>query len=299
MKKSLAVAICFSLMPLCAVAQNDTASVIAPGAELTKVQGGFGFTEGPTADSAGNVFFTDISNNRIHQLTIDGKLSIVREPTNRANGLIFDEQGNLIACEGGGKQVTAMSPDGKITVLADSYDGRPLNSPNDVWIDNNGGIYFTDPNYGNADNLTQDGEHVYYLSAANRAAGKKDLVRVVSDMGKPNGIIGTPDNKQLYIADTQLRKIFVFDINNDGTLGPKKEFIDSGSDGMTLDEQGNLYLTWMGGVSIYNPKGEKLHLIETAEMPTNVGFGGKDHKTLYITARTNLYSVAMTVKGQQ
>ena len=277
-----------------AEAQSKESGLIAPGAKLVKVRGEFGFIEGPAADKNGNLFFTDINNNRIHRLDLEGALSIVREPTNRANGLIFDEHGNLLACEGGGKRVTSMAPDGSLTVLAHEYKGKPLNAPNDLWIDNKGGIYFTDPNYSGADNLTQDGEHVYYLSA-----DRKTLTRMVSDMGKPNGIVGTPDNRRLYIADTGLRKIFVFAINADGTLGPKQEFVDSGSDGMTLDEQGNLYITWTGGVGIYNSAGKQLDLIRVPEMPANVGFAGKSHDTLFITARTGLYSIQMAVKGQR
>jgi gluconolactonase len=275
-------------------AQTNDSSLIDPGAKLVKVRGGFGFVEGPVADKSGNLFFTDINNNRIHKLDLDGTLSVVREPTNRANGLIFDKRGNLIACEGGGKRVTSMAPDGSLTVLAHEYSGKPLNAPNDLWIDNKGGIYFTDPNYSGADNLTQDGEHVYYLSA-----DRKTLKRVVSDMSKPNGIIGTPDNRRLYVADTGLRKIFAFAINADGSLGPKQELIDSGSDGMTQDAQGNIYNTWIGGVGIYNSAGKQLELFRIPEMPANVGFAGKNHDTLFITARTGLYSIQMAVKGQR
>ncbi|MEX1033868.1 MAG: SMP-30/gluconolactonase/LRE family protein [Cellvibrionaceae bacterium] len=295
MKRTLsAVIAAFALIHLGAIAQNESTSLIAPGVELVKVRGDFSFIEGPVADEAGNLYFTDIPNNRIHKLDTEGKLTIVREQSNGANGLIFDADGNLLACEGRGKRVTSMAPDGTITVLAQDYNDKEFNSPNDLWIDDKGGIYFTDPNYGEPDNLTQDGEHVYYLWPDG-----KSVNRVVSDMGKPNGIVGTADNKLLYIADTGLRKVFVFNINNDATLGPKREFIDSGSDGMTLDEQGNLYITWIGGVGIYNPEGERLHFIETAEMPTNVGFAGEDHQTLYITARTSLYALQMAVKGLQ
>ena len=275
-----------------AFAQSESASLIAPGAQVKKLHGDFAFVEGPVADREGNLFFSDIYSSRIHKWSLDGELSTVREDTNRANGLTFDKAGNLIACEGGGKRLTSMLPDGNITVLAETYQNKPLNSPNDVWIDINGGMYFTDPNYSGEENLTQDGEHVYYLSA-----DKKQLSRVVSDMGKPNGIIATPDNSRLYIADTGLRKVFVFDINDDATLGPKQVFADSASDGMTMDELGNLYITWGGEVGIYNPEGTRLESIAVPENPANVAFAGKDRNILFITARTGLYSLQMTVKG--
>lgn len=286
-----AIAIC---MHSTLLAQEVTGNPVASDAELKRVQDRFAFTEGPVADEQGNLYFTDLGNSRIHKLTTDGRLSVVRENTNRANGLAFDDEGRLIACEGGAKRVTAMSPDGSITVLADSYRGKPLNSPNDLWIDDQGGIYFTDPNYGDPANLTQDGEHVYYLPP-----NGGELRRVVSDMSKPNGIIGTPDNKHIYIADTALQKVFIFDVQEDGSLGPKKDFVDSGSDGLTLDEKGNLYTTWREGVAIYNSAGEQIELIEISPMPTNVAFAGKDHQTLYITARPSVYSIEMAVKGQR
>lgn len=286
-----AVSLC---MHFTAQAEEGSVSPIAPGAELREVRGGFAFTEGPVADAQGNLYFTDLGNSRIHHLSLNGELSLVRENTNRANGLAFDEEGRLLACEGGAKRLSAMATDGSITVLVDSYEGKPLNSPNDLWIDNKGGIYFTDPNYGEASNLTQDGEHVYYLPPNGGA-----LRRVVSDMSKPNGIIGTPDNKKLYVADTALQKVFVFDINEDASLGPKTEFVDSGSDGVTLDERGNLYITWREGVGIYDQSGERVDFIKVSPMPTNVAFAGEDHKTLYVTARTSLYAIDMGVKGQR
>ena len=275
-------------------AQNESASLVAPGAEIQKVPHEFVFVEGPVADKEGNLFFTDLRSNRIHKLDLNGELSTVREPTNNANGLIFDAEGNLLACEGGAKRITSMEPDGTITVIADSYRGKPLNSPNDLWVDNKGGVYFTDPNYGSPENLTQDGEHVYYLSP-----DKKSVTRVETEMGKPNGIIGTKDNKRLYVADTQLAKVFVFSIGNDATLSPKRVFADTASDGITLDELGNLYITWRNGVEIYNPQGKLIEVIKVPEWPANVGFAGKNHDILYIPSRTGLYYIQMAVKGQR
>ena len=266
-------------------------SVVATGAKVEKLAGGFKFTEGPAADAKGNIFFTDIPNNRIHKWSLDGKLSTFRENSGGANGLYFDKKGNLLACEGGGRRLVSIDPKGNVTVLADKYQNKKFNSLNDLWIDPKGGIYFTDPRYGSRDNLDQDGEHVYYL-----APDRKSIVRVIDDMVRPNGIIGTRKGKRLYVTDHGGKKTFVYTINKDGMLSNKKLFAPEGSDGMTIDNEGNIYLT-TNAVAVYNKKGEKVETIKVPEGPANVTFGGKDKKTLFITARTSLYSVRMRVKG--
>ena len=179
----------------------------------------------------------------------------------------------------------------KLTVLADKYDGKRFNSLNDLWIDLKGGIYFTDPRYGNRDNMEQDGEHVYYLSP-----DRKNVIRVIDDMVRPNGIIGTRNGKVLYVTDHGGKKTFVYTINADGTLSNKKLFASEGSDGMTIDNEGNVYLT-TSAVTVYNKKGEKIETIEVPERPANVCFGGKDRHTLFITAQKSLYALQMRVKG--
>lgn len=270
---------------------GEKQSVVAPGAKVEKLAGGFRFTEGPAADAKGNVFFTDIPNNRIHMWSLDGKLSTFRENSGGANGLYFDKKGNLLACEGGGRRLVAIDPKGKVTVLEEKYQDKRFNSLNDLWIDPNGGVYFTDPRYGNRDGMEQDGEHVYYLSA-----DRKKLIRVIDDMVRPNGLIGTPDGKLLYVTDHGGGKTYVYDINKDGTLSNKKRFAPDGSDGMTIDNQGNVYLTTRV-VVVYDKNGQKIETIEVPEEPANVCFGGMDNQTLFITARTSLYSVRMRVKG--
>ena len=266
-------------------------SVVAEGAKVEKLAGGFRFTEGPAADAKGNIFFTDIPNNRIHKWSLEGKLSTFREKSGGSNGLYFDKKGNLLACEGGGRRLVSITPKGEVTVLADKYQDKKFNSLNDLWIDPKGGIYFTDPRYGNREGMEQDGEHVYYLSA-----DRKKLIRVIDDMVRPNGIIGTRNGKRLYVTDHGGKKTFVYQINKDGTLSKKKLFAPEGSDGMTIDNEGNIYLT-TNAVVVYNKKGEKSETIKVPEGPANVTFGGKDKKTLFITARTSLYSVRMRVKG--
>jgi gluconolactonase len=257
---------------------------------MQKLADGFKFTEGPASDEEGNIYFTDIPNSRIHKWSVDGKLSIFLENTGKANGLFFDKNGNLIACAGGAGKLVSIDSKGKITVLAGSFEGKPFNSPNDLWMDPKGGIYFTDPRYGSRDNLPQNGEHVYYLSA-----DRKKLIRVINDMVRPNGLIGTPDGKLLYVADHGANKTYFCKINPDGTLSDKKLFAEQGSDGMTLDSNGNLYLTAQT-VTIYAPSGKLIKTIEVPERPSNVCFGGENKKILFITARTSLYSINMQSK---
>jgi len=267
-------------------------SIVAPGASVEKLSGGFTFTEGPAADESGNIFFSDIPNNRIHKWSLDGKLSTFRENSGGANGLFFDSEGNLLACEGGGRRLVSITTAGEVTVLADRYQGKRFNSLNDLWIDPKGGVYFTDPRYGrNRDDMEQDGEHVYYLSP-----DRKKLVRVIDDMVRPNGVIGTPDGRTLYVTDHGGRKTFSYAVNDDGSLSNKKLVAPEGSDGMTIDNEGNIYLT-TSVVAVYNKDGEKIAAIELPEWPSNVCFGGKDGQTLFITARTSLYSVRTRVKG--
>lgn len=271
---------------------TDTLSIVAPGAQVQKLADGFRFTEGPAADAKGNIFFTDIPNSRIHKWSLDGRLSTFLEDSGRANGLLFEPDGSLLACVGGRGQVVSIDPQGKVTVLVDKYDGKKLNSPNDLWRHPKGGIYFTDPRYGQRENLPQDGEHVYYL-----AADRKKLTRVIDDLVRPNGVIGTADGKKLYVADHGGGKTYVYTIKADGTLSDKKLFALQGSDGMALDERGNVYLTGQA-VTVFDAAGNKIETIETPEKPANVSFGGRDKKTLFTTARTSLYSLRMNVKGQ-
>jgi len=277
------------------VAQVCTAAdteLVAPGAKPKKLAGGFKFTEGPATDKQGDVYFTDIPNERIHKWDVSAdKLTTYRENSGRANGLYFDKQGNLLACEGGNRRVTSISPKGKVTVLTAKYEGKRYNSPNDLWIAPNGGVYFTDPRYGSMEGREIDGFHVYYISP-----DRKKVTRVIDDLKKPNGIIGTNDGQTLYVADPGAGRTYRYRVNKDGSLSGKKLFCKSGSDGMTLDDKGNLYLT-SGAVQVYNPQGEKIASIKFPERPSNVTFGGKDRKTLFVTARTGFYSLNMAVKG--
>ena len=267
----------------------EKSSVVAAGAKVEKLAGGFKFTEGPAADAEGNIFFTDIPNNRIHKWSLEGVLSTFRENSGGANGLFFDKAGNLLACEGNNRRVASIDPKGEVKVLADKYNGKPFNKPNDLWVDPKGGVYFSDPAYSAS--VVQDGEHVYYITPDH-----KNVICVIDDMVRPNGVIGTADGKLLYVADRGADKTYVYTINDDGTLANKKIFAPEGADGMTIDNEGNIYLTTKA-VPVYNRAGEKIETIEVPEQPSNLCFGGKDKQTLFITARTSLYSVRMRVKG--
>ena len=263
--------------------------------EVEKLAGDFKFTEGPAIDAKGNVYFTDIPNHLILIWTIDNKLDTFRTNSGRANGLYFDKDENLLVCEGEKGQITSTSPDGDYIAIASEYDGKRFNQPNDLWPDGKGGVYFTDPKYGADDiDLPQDGMHVYYIKPDHTS-----VIRVCNDFEKPNGVIGTPDGKILYITDTQVRKTYKYDIQKDGSLSNKTLFVELGCDGMTIDNTGNVYLTTLGKntVDIFSPSGVLLESIKVPERPSNVCFGGKNRNQLYITARTSIYRVEMNTKG--
>lgn len=290
---SAAGALAWLLMALPVQAQPD--DPVASGAPVQLVADGFGFLEGPVRDRNGGLYFTDIDNNRIHRLAPSGQISIAREPSNHANGLTLDYDGGLLICEQSAQRLTKMDAEGNVTVVVDRYNGEPFNSPNDVWLHRNGSLYFTDPRYRYPEGEpTQPGEYVYRVSA-----DRQSVEPVITDVPKPNGIIGTESGAHLYVSSTELLKVYRYDIDTDGTLVNRMEFADQGSDGMTLDQRGNVYLTWAGKVSIYNPEGELIREIEVPENPANVAFGGLDGRTLYITARTGLYSVRMDVTSSR
>jgi gluconolactonase len=270
--------------------------VVAPDAHLEKLAGGFKFTEGPAADAEGNVYFTDQPNDSILKWSTDGKLSTFLKPCGRSNGLCFDAKGNLWACADAKNELWSINPKGEVTVVVKDYKGKLLNGPNDIWIRPIGGMYLTDPyyqrDYWKRGPKEQDKEAVYYL-----APDHKTLTRVADDLEQPNGIIGTPDGKTLYVADIKGNKTYAYDITADGTLKGKRLFCELGSDGMTIDSEGNVYLTGKG-VTVYDKSGKKVDHIDVPEPWTgNVCFGGKDRQTLFITASTGLYGLKMRVKG--
>lgn len=278
------------------VQKKGLKDIIQPGAELEKLADGFLFTEGPTADSKGNVYFTDQPNNRIMVWTVSGQLSTFMQPSGRSNGMVFDKKGYLWDCADEKNEIWRIATDKSVTVIPSKYEDKALNGPNDIWVASDGSIYFTDPFYKRTwwDHSTkpQEIQGVYYLSP-----DYKTIKRVVSDMVQPNGIVGTPDGKTLFVADIGGNKTWSYAINKDGSLGNKSLFCEMGSDGMALDTKGNIYLTGKG-VTIFDRKGEKIGNIAVPESWTaNVCFGGSDMKSLFITASKGLYRLKLKVRG--
>jgi Gluconolactonase len=276
---------------------DSNKEIIGKDAKVEKLADGFSFTEGPASDRQGNVYFTDQLNNRILKWSVDNKLSVFMENAGRSNGLYFDNSGNLLACADMENELWSIDKEGKHTVLFSDFEGKKLNGPNDLWIHPNGKIYFTDPLYvrdywNRSAEMQQQGEYIYSFDPKSGA-----MVRLTADIKKPNGIIGTPNGKRLYVADIGGGKTYSFDINPDGSLSNQQLAAPMGSDGITMDERGNIYLTGKG-VTIFNPQGEKIaHIPVDAPWTANVTFGGKDRKTLFITASEGFYSIPMNVKG--
>lgn len=281
----------------------DPKGIVAKNAQLIKLGEGYSFTEGPAVDASGNVYFTDQPNNKIIRWDAKTKaMSTFLENSGRSNGLFFDGAGNLIACADMNGELWSIDANGKHTVLIENYGGKLLNGPNDVWIAPNGAMYITDPwfkrNYWAETDPRkvepqQDGHHVYYLSP-----DRKTFRRADEKLVKPNGVIGTPDGKKLYVADIGDAKTYIYDILPDGSLGNRKLFCTMRSDGMTIDNEGHVYLTNDLGVTAFDKNGEKIFNVPTGESWTaNVTFGGADRKTLFITAMGNVYGLQMKVRG--
>jgi len=274
----------------------DRDSIINPGDTLRLISSQFSFTEGAAVDGKGNVFFTDQPNNRIWEYDLHGRLSMFLDSAGRSNGMYFDKKGNLVTCADEQDQLWSITPRKKVTILLKDIGGLRLNGPNDLWIDDRGGIYFTDPYYQRPywtrTKSDLDGMKVYYLPK-----GKEQPVVVAADLVKPNGIVGTPDGKFLYVADIQGGRTYKYRIDKDGSLTDRQLFVGMGSDGITLDQRGNLYLTG-DGVTVFNPAGEKIaHIPVPAKWTANLCFGGKDKKDLFITASESIFIMPMRVKG--
>jgi gluconolactonase len=279
---------------------EDKKGIIAKDAELVLVHDGFSFTEGPAVNRFGDVYFTDQPNNRIHVWNaISNKVSVFKENASRSNGMYFMLDGTLISCADEKNELIAISKTGETTPWVSGFKGKKLNGPNDLWIIPKGGLYFTDPLYERPywegirnPEREQDGEHVYYLSP-----DKSELFRVAEDLVKPNGIVGSPDGKYLYVADIGAKKTYKYEIREDGYLTNKTLFCEMGSDGMAIDDRGNVYLTG-DGVTVFSKSGEKIaHIPVPKKWTANVVFAALDRKTLFITASDAVYTLKMKARG--
>ena len=297
MKKHYVITSFLAVLFLLLMSFSEKSKVISNGAKVQKLADGFKFTEGPATAPNGDIYFTDQPNNQILKWEVQtDSLSVFLTPAGRSNGMYFDDQGFLITCADAHNQMWRIDMTGAHTVLINDFDGALFNAPNDLWIDEVGGVYFTDPLYKRpywtrgAPYLDQ--ENVYY-----RAPNGK-ITTVIDDFVKPNGIIGDRKNHKLFVSDIKDNKIWAYDISSPGVLSHKTLFTAMGSDGMTIDRKRNIYLTNTKGVYVFNAEGEQIELIEVPENWTaNVTIGGKKNKTLYITSVKGFYSIELKVKG--
>jgi gluconolactonase len=279
---------------------DEWSKIVPPDAKVEKLAGSMKFTEGPVWSSAdgGFLVFSDIPSNELKKWSKKDGLSTFRKPSHNANGNTRDREGRLITCEHGSRTLTRTGQGGKVETLAERYDGKRLNSPNDAAVKSDGTIWFTDPPYGlEGRPAEQPGNFVYRLEPKT-----KDLKVVVKDMKWPNGICFSPDEKRLYVANSDGKNalINVFDVKDDGTLASGREFcrIDKGvPDGIRCDAAGRVWSSAGDGVHVFSPEGKLLGKIPVPESPANLCFGGEDGKTLFITARSSLYAVRTNVSG--
>lgn len=288
-------------------------ALLAPGAALEKVHGDLKFGEGPAWNAKGSfLLFEDGPRNRMMKLGPDGRVSVFREPSGRSNGLAWDAQGRLVACEGnggdGGRRVSRTEKDGKVVSLADKYQGKRLNSPNDIAIDAKGRIYFTDPRYSKRENMELDKEGVYRIDPDGK------LTRIIDSLTRPNGILVSKDGKTLYVADNAspggVVTLVAFDLDGRGDAKNGRVLYDfvsgRGIDGMALDTEGRIWATAgtkeKAGVYVFQPDAKRakatvLTVVKTPEDPTNCTFGGKDRNVLYITTTASLFRIQTAVTG--
>jgi gluconolactonase len=269
-------------------------SAVQAERQVEKVAHGFRFTEGPVWSRDGYLLFSDIPGGKIIKQTPDGATEVYRAASNGAAGNAFDAQGRLYTCETHARRVTRTDKKGRIEVLADKWDGKRLNAPNDIVVSKSGHVYFTDPAFGNqADTRELDFYGVYHITP------KGQLSVIAKPAGRPNGIALSPNGRILYVANSDERNIRAYDVNRGGEVSNERVAVSKIAgipDGIRTGENGNLYVA-AKGIAVYSPEGKLLATIPVAETPSNCAFGDPDLQTLYITARTSLYRVRLSAKG--
>lgn len=295
---------------LCAFAVTPPATAqdqaIEPVGDVELVQDGFAFTEGPAWEpKSKSLFFSDIPANKIHRLKPDGSIDVFTDQSNHTNGILITRDGQMLTCQMDGQVVRYDLETGETTWVARQYEGNRFNAPNDLVVDAQGGVYFTDPLFRAPTPLPQDVQAVYYVAPAD-ASGIRKVTRVTEQLPAPNGIGLSPDGKRLYVCPSQQADMLVYEVTAPGTLSKAKVFCtvkqpegknNTGADGITLDERGNVYITTHLGVQIFSPQGEPIGLVAFPQQPANVCFGGDDWKTMYVTARSGVYQVRMPIAG--
>jgi gluconolactonase len=284
-------------LPALAQAQGGVPGVVAPGVQAELVQEGFVFTEGPVGRADGALYFSDIRVNKTHLLDNDGKITVFRENTDGANGIVLNKDGELLFAES--KRISKRGRDGTITTVADNHAGKPMLNPNDLIIDARGGIYITDP--GPRPVVAGRPTYVSYL-----APGAKEPIVIDDKVPRPNGLTLTNDGKTLIVDDTLNLAVFAYDVQPDGSVKNKRTFAqlvdipagsESGADGLAIDRDDRVYITTVAGVQVFDKTGKYLGVIKTGRQGANVAFAGPDKRTLYITAREGLYRIRTLAQG--
>lgn len=278
----------FAALPAVLTAQDFS------GIQVERVTTGHVFTEGPVWSREGMMLFSDVPENKIWRIDSKGK-RLYKEPTGFANGNTFDAQGRLLSCESRGRRVVREEKNGTLTVLAEKYEGKRLNAPNDIVARRDGHIFFTDPAFGNqADTRDLDFYGVYHITP------RGELELVAKPTGRPNGIALSPNGRILYVANSDDQNVRAYDLDGKGAATNERvivsKVVDGVPDGMRVDDKGNLYVT-ARHVYVYSPQGKLITTIEIPEIPTNCAFGDADMKSLYVTARTSVYRVRVPIKG--